>query len=79
VDNSPIGENSPNLVTLKEMKFHLSTWDRCYDFKNIFAKKIGEKLCFFIEPLLVFAKNGFSEKHQFFRRKLLSKHRPQKN
>jgi hypothetical protein len=21
-------------------------WDRCYDFKNIFAKKIGEKIAF---------------------------------
>jgi hypothetical protein len=22
------------------------TWDRCYDFLNIFAKKIGEKMAF---------------------------------
>jgi hypothetical protein len=25
----------------------LGTWDRCYDFKNIFAKKIGEKFAVF--------------------------------
>jgi hypothetical protein len=36
--NHPMGENSLNLVTL------LATWDRCYDFLNIFAKKFGEKI-----------------------------------
>jgi hypothetical protein len=24
----------------------LASWDRCYDFKNIFAEKIGEKIAF---------------------------------
>jgi hypothetical protein len=25
------------------------TWDRCYDFKNIFANKIAKKLAFFTQ------------------------------
>jgi hypothetical protein len=25
------------------------TWDRCYDSKNIFANKFGEKMAFFAE------------------------------
>jgi hypothetical protein len=41
------------------------TWDKCYDLKNIFAQRIGEKngekmakkWRFFIKLLQVFAKN----------------------
>jgi hypothetical protein len=32
-------------------------WDRCYDFKNIFAEKFGKKLCFLLKLLLVLAKS----------------------
>jgi hypothetical protein len=35
----------------------MSTWERCYNFKNIFAEKISENIgVFFIKLLLVFAK-----------------------
>jgi hypothetical protein len=51
------------------------TWDRCYDFKNIFAKKKSAKKCrFWLKTKLNYAKlwslHWFSRKRQFFRRKL---------
>jgi hypothetical protein len=32
-------------------------WDRCYDFKNIFAKKLAKKLAFFAQTNASFCKN----------------------
>jgi hypothetical protein len=50
-------------------------WDRCYDFKNIFAKKISEKIGVFAQNTTSFWKKltitlVFEYKSQFFRRKL---------
>jgi hypothetical protein len=44
-NNRPLGENSPNLVTLLSFS-HAFTWGRCYDhnfrdFRQFSAKKIG--------------------------------------
>jgi hypothetical protein len=36
---------------------NIDPWDRCYNFLNIFAEKIGENNCFLPKPLLVFVKN----------------------
>jgi hypothetical protein len=33
------------------------TWERCYDFKNIFTKEIGEKLVLFTQTTVRFYKN----------------------
>jgi hypothetical protein len=51
------------------LAFFSKTRDRCYDFKNIFAKKFATKL--FLLKLLPFCKKivhniGFGEKRQFF-------------
>jgi hypothetical protein len=47
--------------------------DQCYDFKNIFAKKLAQ-IGVLLKLLLVLWKNydniGFWEKRQFFRRKI---------
>jgi hypothetical protein len=32
-------------------------WDRCYEFLNIFAKKIGENIGFFAQTTVSFGKN----------------------
>jgi hypothetical protein len=51
-------------------------WDRFYDLKNIFAKKIGEKLAFFAQTTASFLKKKliitsvFEKYANFFRRKL---------
>jgi hypothetical protein len=51
-------------------------WDRCYDFKNIFEKKLAKILAFFAQTATTFNKHliiielGFWEKRQFFHRKL---------
>jgi hypothetical protein len=50
------------------------TWDRCYDFKNIFAKKIGEKIDVLDSKQSYIMQKcdhniGFWEKRQIFRRK----------
>jgi hypothetical protein len=37
--------------------FTESTWDRCYDFLNIFAKKIGEKMAFLTQNKAKLFKN----------------------
>jgi hypothetical protein len=33
-----------------------TTWDRCYDFKNIFAFKIGEKMALLVQTTACFCK-----------------------
>jgi hypothetical protein len=55
--------------------FHKLIWDRCYDFKNIFAKKLGEKIAFLTQNKAKFCKIlvvtlVFEKKRQYFRRKL---------
>jgi hypothetical protein len=49
-------------------------WDRCYDFKNIFAEKFSENIGVFAQTTASFCKNCdhniFFRKRQFFRRKL---------
>jgi hypothetical protein len=54
-----------------------SIWERCYDLKNTFAKKIGEKMAFLLKLLLVWGKMiitlFFGEKRQFFFRRKLAK------
>jgi hypothetical protein len=34
---------------------YVKSWDRCYDFKNIFAKKVAKNWRFLLKLLLVFA------------------------
>jgi hypothetical protein len=51
------------------------TWDRCYDFLNIFAEKFSEKIAFLTQNKAKLCKIliitlVFEEKRQFFRRKL---------
>jgi hypothetical protein len=51
------------------------TRDRCYDFKNIFAEKIGKKLAFYAQNKAKLCKNWiitlvFEKNANFFRRKL---------
>jgi hypothetical protein len=45
------------------------TWDRCYDFKNIFAKKVAKYRHFLLKLLLVFAK--IWSQHCFLRKMLI--------
>jgi hypothetical protein len=52
----------------------IHTWDRCYDYLNIFAEKFGKKIGVFGSKQSQIIQNfdhniGFLEKRQFFRRK----------
>jgi hypothetical protein len=49
-NNRPLGENSPNLVTLLPR-------DRCYESKNIFAETFGENIGIFSQTSANFCKN----------------------
>jgi hypothetical protein len=41
-----LGQNFAQCPKWYEMKFRL-IWGRCYDFKNIFAEKLGKKMAFY--------------------------------
>jgi hypothetical protein len=45
----PVAENAPLALAVDEAALPARdvTWDRSYDFKNIFAKKIGAKISVF--------------------------------
>jgi hypothetical protein len=45
------------LIVVVEYLFDLN---RCYDFKNIYAQKVVEKLAFLPKLQLVFAKNDYA-------------------
>jgi hypothetical protein len=40
---------SPALSSTVEKNFSVMFWDRCYDLKNTFTKKIAKKVAFFTQ------------------------------
>jgi hypothetical protein len=55
--------------------FYSDTWDRCYDFLNIFAEKFSKEVAFLIQNKAKLCKKFiitlvFEKKRQFFRQKL---------
>jgi hypothetical protein len=46
-----------NAGTITQEAKNRPIWNRCYDFKKIFAKNIGGKWRFLLKLLLVFEKN----------------------
>jgi hypothetical protein len=49
---------------------NINIWDRCYDYKNIFAEKLGKNVGVFDQTTAVYKKIdhniGFGEKRPFF-------------
>jgi hypothetical protein len=45
----------PKSILMCESRYIRTTWDRCYDFKNIFAKKIAKTLTFLTQNELTYA------------------------
>jgi hypothetical protein len=80
-EQSPPENKSKDLLMCLLLNLELVySWNRCYDFKSIFAEKVGKKLAFFAQTTAIFLQKvdhniGFCEKRQLFRSPKIGKNR----